>query len=117
MLAEEEDEEDVGAWAGLEGSVPKPPRHDEVQRCPHCRVAELIWDVDGVPRCERHGVVDLSKPEPVEGTCVGCGGEVLWEMDAAAPGGFAAICEECGPTQVNPPKERQQREDRWTTFA
>jgi hypothetical protein len=125
MLAEEEDDVvdvvdvvDEEPWVSGDGRVvAQPLRRSEVQRCPHCRVAELTYDLDGVARCERHGVVDLSKPEPVVGTCVRCGGEVVWEIDVAARGGFVPACEECGATSVHENKARQQREDRWVSFA
>ena len=64
-------------------------------------------------RLLRHGIVDLRMPQEVEGTCVRCEGEVLWQVDATVPGGFAPFCDRCGVTEVHPPRvEEREREKR-----
>lgn len=116
VCVDDEDEQEAQEWVHPAAAAGLPaPR--EVERCP-VGGCELTWDTQQVPRCPRHGVVDLrAAPEPTEGTCVRCGGEVLWQTDATVPGGFAAVCERCGVTEVHPPKAEHEREKRWANFG
>jgi hypothetical protein len=112
-------EDDVEGWRspaerrdGVQGGD-APPEPGKVDRCPYCK-RELIWEqhprrgaraeYGQVAVCGRCGPVETDVPEPVDGDCVRCGGEVTWqepEGEERPVGGFVAVCDRCGPTTVH----------------
>jgi hypothetical protein len=98
------------SWSELDGDVVAPPKEEPVSAvlCPACG-DEVVFvagtnpngQSEMVPFCEHCGEVDLREPEPepMEGTCVRCGREPVWEV--VEPGqGFVAVCVVCGETEV-----------------